>query len=418
MSNFDYADNLLSNSRFFELLGVNPYLANQIDTSGAKKCCNGCGSAAPCWFRYAWQGTPNHESLSATIASVEAMLRDELGCSILPEYKCKTVALESGRCTQHSFDICLEDDCNVELGGPKKYYDLGEFEIEYIYKNDRLCKAKILIPLGLGAHHNYRLTVPCNGQTLTCKSKKTILTSNGKFEEICFHPWDLIDPEIYDCPSILDMTCSTCDLIDGSDIDNYLETIKVERAVLDWREPLVEFIWWGDPNLCGCGSCEVCVKYCAPGCGITLDGRMGEVRISYAEQNANGDWISSGACPQVRSPDAVRVKYWAYPYADDCKSICDTALGNEVSRQYETIVKNLVAARVPYPHCLCHDGTLITSAQQDTAITTTEESYYIDNKVKTFGTRRGELDAFKDFASMLKGIERNKPEPELCVVLM
>jgi hypothetical protein len=271
------------------------------------------------------------------------------------------------------------------------------------------------------------VTVSCTGVTTTdeCEIKVYFADHDGDPEweirpprtrEIAagtftatFYAWQLIDPDLWErFPTHAYGGTQPIDLDDPTsfvtEVDIYREynDPTATSAVLYW-EPEPSAIGGGAVCSCGGTGCVRCTLTEQDGCATIRNAELGVLTVApgtYDEDDGAWEAASWSVC---RDPDEVKVYYY-------CGNLSELNRAGRrctgLSDQWARVIAHLAAARLRRPLCDCSGASaLVDWLQTDVALGTREQTYTVlwDDLSNPFGTRRGEMEAYRHCRSLEPG---------------
>jgi len=225
-----------------------------------------------------------------------------------------------------------------------------------------------------------------------------------------FWKWQFIDPDRWEAfPTI----AGSQELqVDTTDAGNIVDQVDVYREFCDPTEESAQFFW--EPELvninvtacpyCGGAECPVCSITAQDGCIHVRDVDRGIVVPALGTyDSASASWIHS--TPAVcRAPDMVKIWYYAGDLDDQFLANRST---NPLSDFWAQTIAWLATARLQRPPCTCGGATnaIFEMLQEDLAVNLSGRSYQnsFANLDCPFGTRRGELEAWRRIKNFKQG---------------
>lgn len=191
---------------------------------------------------------------------------------------------------------------------------------------------------------------------------------------------------------------------DGVDDDDFLTTVDVYRRYND-PQTQVSFLWepgaGGFCNSCNGAGCAMCSYATQTGCLIVKGNpRNSLIGFAPADWDADENEFTSSAWAVGRQPDIIRLYYYA-GWRDKAATYV-----SRMSRDWEITVARMAAAMLDRPACDCSSDTW-DRWRQDLSLDSGDEDGkpifrtpdgILDNP---FGSRRGEVDAWRKVSSPL-----------------
>jgi hypothetical protein len=228
------------------------------------------------------------------------------------------------------------------------------------------------------------------------------ITITGGNVEIILDSWLLIKPELYEAFPGSD----GLDAIDVSDTSNYEASVDVYQETLDGTLDAAEFYWEPAQTPCptcsgaGCAACGSTVQ---GGCVHVRDrsiGLLAPIPASYSE--SDGQWQAE-SWDGSREPD--RVRFW-YQAGERAQEYLRGTSFDPLSNQWARLIAFMAASRLERPPCACGNVIALHAyLSEDLARSSREQSFVTPFAMleNPFGTRRGEIMAWRRLAKLAKG---------------
>jgi len=271
------------------------------------------------------------------------------------------------------------------------------------------------------------VTISCTGVTTTdeCEIKVYFADHDGDPEwEIrpartknitagtftaTFYAWQLIDPVLWEAfPLHAEGGTPPVNLDDN---DSYVTEVDIYREYNDPTATSAVFYWEPEPgsisggicSCCGGTGCTCCTLTEQEGCATIRNAELGILTLAPATYSEDdGAWAAS-SWSVCRNPDEVKMYYYCGNLSELNRAgrRCDG-----LSDQWARVIAHLAASRLRRPLCDCSGvSSLVDWLQTDMAMSTREQSYTVlwDDLSNPFGTRRGEMEAYRHCRSLEPG---------------
>jgi len=429
---------LLSLPRYARIMGINPVhfagaFGNTIWPLENNRCSN-------IWSRYSWQQSDivSHQDLAQVILEAEDELANHLGYWPAPRwipnemhqypgfYRPELTTVEGRKypdglratvnakwgkvVTTGPRAVALVGTATA-TGGTLVYQDLdadGFFETARVDMTTTLTDIRELKVYFVDQNGDQRWEIrPVRSKALS-----------GGVATFLFDSWLFIDPGLLGAYT----TDAGFAAIEVSDTSNYVSSVDVYREYADPTAAASQFFWEPtDCNVCSAcavsletggsilletagttSTCTVCGLTYQDGCLMVRDVENGILIPAPAAYDSDvGDHVLT-TYGVARDPDIVKLWY----YAGDVDEYYLRGTGTEPLSDFwaQTIVA-LATARLHRPFCSCSNVTSLAERwREDIAFSGGDSSYIVnfDSLDNPFGTRRGELFAWKRVASFGK----------------
>lgn len=209
-----------------------------------------------------------------------------------------------------------------------------------------------------------------NPQYAIDSNQRAELTANGV--KLTFNSIDLITPQSFspNSPFAVNHQINLCCCFDENgkpktaknDINSanngcngecpYASKLTVYRRYIDKQCDNADLIYHKALNVCGCGSCSVCVKSCVPACVIDVPNMCNHLRVIPVVVKESDDGRTCHCvqcpCPTFGEPDEVCIHYIG---GTPDTNICD-GVNKKVNAGLLDAVYYLAAARMELPYCV------------------------------------------------------------------
>lgn len=444
-SRFSTKAKVLTLDRFAEIYGLNPVAFNQATFEPVCHygCMTGCNEF---WYQGPHQIGASHvtrDDLAQLIVQAERDLANFLGFPICPEEKCITMPYNGGCGPAMNYaanqyygwlpggstralaqsgrrdGLYVISDSPVLAWGRQTLLELATVPTEIYDRNGDLYTTKNMVDCPSRVH----LEVEVDSCVSACELEVYHVSNVGDnayrlhnpriqivdgIAQIDIEPWLAVRPELWEEPA----ECGIC-LYPGVETSPILDLLLpaaypaefvVTRRYFDRTIAAAQFGWHGTLG-CSCGVCDICrLTYC-PGCVVSgISPVPGVVKAMRGSWNATEEaWCASSTCTAcARDPDFVKIYYWHGYSADNGCAVGPCFDCSEI----EDIVAMMVAARLPRKvcQCTCNITTDRFESLQETMNFSSRDSgtYFLslDLANNPFGTRRGEVDAFRRAAQL------------------
>lgn len=272
------------------------------------------------------------------------------------------------------------------------------------------------------------VTVSCTGVTTTdeCEIKVYFEGHNGEPEwEIrpartraiaggtftaTFYAWQLINPDLWEAFPL--HSEGGTPVVDLDDATSYVTEVDIYREYNDPTATSAVFYWEPEPsdlafggicNCCGGTGCTRCALTEQNGCATIRNAELGYLTAAPGTyDDDDGAWNSAG-WSVCRDPDQVKMYYYCGDLSELNKA-GRRCVG--LSDQWARIIAHLATSRLRRPLCDCSGvSSLVDWLQTDLALSTREATYTVlwDDLSNPFGTRRGEMDAYRHCRNLAPG---------------
>ncbi len=413
----------LSLPRYAQILGINPpHFQGAVGQTvwGLKS--NRCEDI---WPRHSWQSADqvSREDLAFAIKQAEDEISAFLGYHLAPTWvtnenhrytqfhrpdmvgvggvnsrgQRKSVKAKWGKVIQPGRRTVESIGSATVAGGSLVYSDQdgdGFFEratVTYPTTETEECEIKVYFT-GTGGVKEWEIR-PARSKTIS-----------GGNVILVYDSWLFIDPDVQAAHPDMDAFGA----IDITTTSNYVDTVDIYREYTDNTVASAQFFW--EPgntagiatcSSCGGSGCTVCTFTTQSGCLLVRDVEGGWVVPAPGTYNSTSEkWIAS-AYSVCRDPDQVKLWYYAGDMDDSFLSgdSCDP-----LSEFFARAIAWIATARIERPFCQCGNVTALAMSWREDLAEVGETSHLVDFGLlgAPFGTRRGELMAYKALSSLNK----------------
>lgn len=230
------------------------------------------------------------------------------------------------------------------------------------------------------------------------------ITISGGFVQLVFDSWLFIDPAL----QAKHPTDDGFMAIDVSTINNYVTEVDIYREYTDNTAVSARFFWEPDNGYvfvgcsqCGSTGCASCGYTTQDGCLLIRDVENGFIVPSPATYNSDTSQWDTNAYTVCRDPDRILAWYQAgnmdeaFLRGDSCDPLSDF---------FARAIAWVATARLERPFCQCGNVTALAESWRQELTYQGDYSYLVDFNLldAPFGTRRGELMAFKALSMLGK----------------
>jgi hypothetical protein len=274
-----------------------------------------------------------------------------------------------------------------------------------------------------GDNFDETVTVSCTGVTTTdeCEIKVYFADHNGDPEwEIrpprtrditagtftaTFYAWQLIDPDLWE--AFPTHAYGGTEPVDLDDPTSFVTEVDIYREYNDPTATSAVFYWEPEPGgscaFCGGSGCTRCTLTEQEGCATIRNAELGILTTAPATYDDDEAAWASASWSVCRNPDQLKVYYY-------CGNLSELNRAGRrcvgLSDQWARVIAHLAVARLRRPLCDCSGvSSLVDWLQTDTALGTREQTYTVlwDDLSNPFGTRRGEMEAYRHCRSLEPG---------------
>jgi hypothetical protein len=420
---------LLSLDRYAQILGIAPPAFN----TGVSNIIFPGDLACHTWYQYEWQAhdAVSREEVAREIAIAEQDIANFMGWWPAPRWIAQDVKMYPRFHRPEYYSgggINLRGQLKSIKATYGKIIEPGQRAVTYIgtaTAQGAPCSKTFSDEDGDGFDET--VTVSCTGVTTTdeCEIKVYFEGHNGEPEwEIrpardksivagtftaTFYAWQLIDPDLWELfPTHVDGGTPTVNLDAGA---SYVTEVDIYREYNDPTATSAVFYWEPEPSSIGGGMCSCCggtgCARCSlteqEGCATIRNAELGILSSAPATYNADTEAWDSAGWSVCRNPDQMKVYYYCGNLSELNRAgrRCDG-----LSAQWARIIAFLATARLRRPLCDCSGvSSLVEWLQTDTAMSTREQTYTVlwDDLSNPFGTRRGEMEAYRHCRSLEPG---------------
>ena len=231
------------------------------------------------------------------------------------------------------------------------------------------------------------------------------ITIAGGNVVLVFDSWLFIDPSLQSAYPTTDGFAA----IDISTVANYVTEVDIYREYTDNTSVSARFFWEPANGIsvvgcsqCGTTGCTECSYTTQDGCLLIRDVETGFVVPSPATYDSDTELWVTAAYSVCRDPDRILAWYQAgdmdeaFLRGDSCDPLSDF---------FARIIAWIATARLERPFCQCGNVTALQESwREDLAFQGADSAYLIDFNLldAVFGTRRGEMMAFKALSMLGK----------------
>lgn len=414
----------LSLSRYAQILGINPvHFQGAHGVSGVWPFSG--NSCSDIWPRHSWQNSDqvSHEDLAFAIKQAEDEISAYVGYPLAPTWftqstfrfpqyhrpdkvgiggrntrgQRKSISTGVGKMIQAGRrTTTLIDNASV-AGGELVYSDEdgdGFSELATITVTTSVtepCEIKVYHS-GMSAAPEWEIRWPQD------------VTISGGTATIKLDSWLLIDPETHAAhPTDAGFTAINADLT-----ASYVQEVDIYREYTDNTAVSARFFWEPDDGYvyvgcsqCGSTGCASCGYTTQDGCLLVRDVENGFVVPSPATYNSStGQW-DTNSFTVCRDPD--RVLTW-FQAGDMDEAFLNGNSCDPLSDFFARIIAWIATARLERPFCHCGNVTALAESWREDLAYQGDKSYLLDFGLldAPFGTRRGEMQAFKTLSMLGK----------------
>lgn len=366
--------------RWARLIGINPLHFNGLQVRDPTVC-------SAVWFQYEWQTADrvSREEVARAIATAEADIEDVIGYRLMPAWEIdewqpaapvpRPELLRRMSIDTHGFSQAVQSKWGYILSGGVRAKTVLDAAQAIVYSdvdgdgyNETAtvtavvtagmnpCEIAVFYPVGQGVtdagDDEYQIrpvAVSVSGVTATIVFRR----------ELCVRA-DLLERDVI--PANDDQFRA----LDANDNANFLTTVDVYRV---YNDPQSQAMFMWEPlscSSCGGSGCEQCAYTVQTGCLMARsDPRLGMLTYRPAEWNATTALFDSAGWVEGRSPDIIRLWYYAGWRAKNLS--CPTV---QMDPFYERLVAIYAAALLDRPICECNNtGAYIEQWRRDVALT-------------------------------------------------
>jgi len=228
-------------------------------------------------------------------------------------------------------------------------------------------------------------------------------TVSGGVATLVFDSWLFIHPDLLARTPTEGLSYQAVDITTTS---NYVSQVDIYREYNDNTSVSAQFFWEPEQtgvicDNCGGTGCPSCAYVTQDGCLLVRDVETGYVAPSPATYDAtSASWLSNNYTVG-RDPDQVKLWYYAGDKSDAFLSgdSCDP-----LSDFFARAICWLATARIERPFCQCGNVTALVEQWREELTKQGEYAYLFDFNLldAPFGTKRGELMAFKALSMLRK----------------
>jgi len=422
-------DTLLSLDRYAAILGYAPTSFN----SGVSNVIFPGDLACRSLWQYEWQDhdAVSREEIAREIAIAEQDIANYMGWWPAPRWIAQDVKMFPRFHRREYYDVG-GTNLRFQLKGIKAKYgkiiEPGQRAVTYISTAEAQG-----VPCSKtfsdedGDSFDETVTISCTGITTTdeCEIKVYFAGHNGDPEwEIrpartknitagtftaTFYAWQLIDPALWE--AFPTHAAGGTPAVDLDDTDSFVTEVDIYREYNDPTATSAAFYWEGEPSSLGTGTCSFCsgtgCEHCALtvqyGCATVRNAELGVLVAAPGTYDEDEGAWTSDAWSVCRDPDELKLYYY-------CGNLSELNLAGRrctgLSDQWARVIAFLATSRLRRPLCDCSGvSSLVDWLQTDMARGTREETYTVlwDDLSNPFGTRRGEMEAYRHCRSLEPG---------------
>lgn len=410
---------LLSLDRYAQIMGINPVHFSGATAGDYWPLQNRCSDL---WLQHEWQfaDAVSRESLALEIRNAEIDLARELGWWPAPVWISQEVQQYPRHYRRDTFRrygrdvrdqrVSVKAEYAKIIAGGRRAADVVEADVVVAYSdadNDGFIEtATVTCTTTLtDVFEVHVFTAGKSGrETWEIRPPRSKSISGTTFTAT-FWVWQMIEPEKWEWqPTANDLDGPTAlDLSDQIVTDNLVTTVDVYRIYNDTSEVSALLVWEPSPrggilsfdwSCSTTAECQACALTAEDGCMHVRDALRGIVVPTPASYSADtGTWtqVCSGEC---RDPDWV--KLWYYCGDIDNRYLGGTAY-DPLSDRWARAIAQLATARLERPLCSCGNLAALTQKwQRDTLVTTDGFQTNIADLDNPFGTRYGEILAWRE----------------------
>lgn len=383
--------------RFFELMGIHPLHANQF-TSALIVSQSYCGDT---WYQYDWMHADrtSRESIAMAIKQAEDKISEFVGFNLIPDWEIDERQRTTRPVSPEIFSYGVQPRWTAKSITVNKGWVLtGGMQAK------TLIQAGVAITRSDEDGDGYKETAIVTVATSVTDTDEIRVYFPGMGGEdiweirplksvdivagvatIEFRSWQIPDPDLWET-----MVLSTID----ADVDaNYIPTIDVYRVYND-PSKMVQFLWEGIPNTCGCGDegCAECSKYSQNGCLSVRNERLGQFMYRPATYDSDTGQYQSTEWVMSREPEAMRLWYLAGWQNEKLPRPLV-----QMDYYWEPAVAYYAASLLERPICGCNNAAeFVKTWMEDLARVGTDHSWQTtaSQQDNTFGSRRGAIYAY------------------------
>lgn len=381
---------LLPLDRFFQLIGMNPLHANQVEVVGHES--RVCGSPL---VQYGWQlaDTVGREEIAQAISDAEQAMEAWLGYSPLPRW--------------------YVDERNTQLVGALNAFNRNQaIQTQGGFLITGGIEAKVALQINAsivytdsdGDLYKELATITVAGLPTYVTNKEEIaIYYPGKFADDI---WEIKPITVTITGTTATITCFRHQLVNevpmevlddvravsGTDDTKFLTLVDVYRHYNDPQRQ-VQFLWEGGCESCGTDACSYSTQW---GCLLVRDNRLGLVSASPSDWDSTANTFLATIFTPCRYPDRTRLWYRA-GYRDMALSTPHKTMASRLERAVAYYALSLISR----PLCGCNaiknlsqwwaTDMAVSHSTRGAAVTTAVSRRQLENP---FGTTRGALYAW------------------------
>jgi len=414
---------LLSLERYAKIMGINPMHFAAATADNFWPLHNSC---ADIWLQHEWQfaDAVSRESLANEIRNAEIDLARELGWWVaptwinqevqqFPRHYRRDVFRRYGRDVRGQRASVKTEYAKIIAGGRRAVSSV-ETGVAVTYTDadgDGFAEtATVTCATTLTDVFEVKVYTAgmSGGDVWEIRPPRTKTISGGVFTAT-FWSWQMIDPEEWEFfPTQNDLNGPMAIDLRGLEevpvvTTHLVSTVDVYREYNDTTENSALLVWEPEPRggilnydwACSTvAECEACSLTSQDGCLHIRDALRGIVVPTPGSYDTDAETWSQVCFAEDRDPDLV--KLWYY-----CGDISNRWLGGSsfdpLSDRWAKAIAQLATARLERPLCSCGNLVALTSKwQRDTLVTTDGFQTSIQDLDNPFGTRYGEILAWRE----------------------
>jgi len=373
----------LSLDRFAEITGLNPLHFNQLSGQGLLNYDLSCGYP---WFQFDWQATEkvSRETLSEAIRRAELLISQTVGYNLVPDWntnaervlisKSRDPYLISTGYNARGMRKSVELNKGYYISGGKRAKTLIQAAVAIVATDGdgdgffETCTATFASTIDVCEVHAY---LPGRSGSDAYEIRPITVTNiGGGLYSAVFKRWQVVDPDLQDgfLPQQLENVAAT-----------FETTCDIYRV---YNDPSVQLTLNWEP-----GACSTDFSYVA---GMLASRDCRRSIVSYRAATWNGTGFDDADCGCLGDPDFLDAYYYSgYVWPDaPCDQVMDPF--------WEQTVAHLAIAMIDRDLCSCNNTAwMFKKWRDDLAETNEARSFNIIPSDCPFGSRRGELDAWK-----------------------
>ena len=396
--------------RWADIIGLDPFHFNGIFT--ALRPDRACNTGEDFWLQQPWmaQNKVSREDLAASIQEAEALIENEIGYYLLPDW---TVD-ERHETERPGFRELFSAGINPRWLGKSLVTSQGKYRHGYWLSGGVRAKsviqaAAVIVRSDADGDGYQELCTVTVASTISTEEVRVYFAGQSGADEweirpikvvasggnlvITFGIWQVPNPALW-----LALNATG---IDGDVALNFQTTVDVYRVYNDPSQQAT-LMWEPDPlgqcTVCGGTGCAVCAFAVQTACLHGRDPRLGIVVYTPAEWSATDLTFSASDFSVCREPEHVRLWYYSGWRWEKASQSAGKAATRDMEPYWENAVANLAAALLSRDVCACNNTSVyVDSLREDLARNGREVSFQNapDLLSNTFGTMRGAVYAWK-----------------------